>query len=216
MKTFLLKMKYFCKRNIYPITVSFCTVLILSIITLSAYTSIKNSNSGLEQTNSVISDEQPVNNISDGEENVPEPVKDETQIIFERPFVGASITKEFADTSLLYDKTTKLWCTHQGIDLACEEGTAVKAVYDGTISKIESSMMNGTVVYLKINENLTVVYKGLSSDVSIKEGDSVKKGSQIGKVTSFLAEKADGIHLHLELLEKEKLVDPTKYFSFNK
>ena len=216
MRTFLLKMKYFLKRNIYPITVSFCTVLILSIITISAYTSIKNSNSAVKQTNSTISDEQTVNKNADDEENVPEPVNEEKQIIFDLPFDGAKISKEFADTSLLYDQTTKLWCTHQGIDLACEEGTRVKSVYDGVITKIESSMMNGTVVYLKVSDKLTVVYKGLSSDISVKEGDKVKQGAEIGKVTSFLAEKADGIHLHLELMQDDKLINPTQYFSFNK
>lgn len=216
MKTFLLKMKYFFKRNIYPVTVSFCTVLILSVITLSAYTSIRNSNSAVKQTNNTMFDEQTVNKNADDEENVIDPVSEEKQIIFDLPFDGAKISKEFADSSLLYDTTTKLWCTHQGIDFACEEGTKVKAVYDGVVTKIESSMMNGTVVYLKVGDKLTVVYKGLSSNISVKEGDMVKRGEEIGKVTSFLAEKADGIHLHLELLQEDKLVNPTQYFSFNK
>ena len=216
MKTFLLKMKYFFKRNIYPVTVSFCTVLILSVITLSAYTSIRNSNSAVKQTNNTMFDEQTVNKNADDEENVIDPVSEEKQIIFDLPFDGAKISKEFADSSLLYDTTTKLWCTHQGIDFACEEGTKVKAIYDGVVTKIESSMMSGTVVYLKVGDKLTVVYKGLSSNISVKEGDMVKRGEEIGKVTSFLAEKADGIHLHLELLQEDKLVNPTQYFSFNK
>ena len=116
----------------------------------------------------------------------------------------------------MYDATTKLWCTHQGLDFACKEGEEIKAVFDGKISKIESSMMNGTVIYLKVSDSLTVVYKGLSANVSVKEGDEVKKGAILGKITSFLAEKADGIHLHLEVLKKDKLVNPTEYFSFNK
>ena len=32
-----------------------------------------------------------------------------------------------------------------------KEGQEVKAVYDGKIKKIESSMMNGTVVYLEVS-----------------------------------------------------------------
>ena len=70
--------------------------------------------------------------------------------------------------------------------------------------------------YIKITDDLVVVYKGLSSDIAVKEGDTVKKGQEIGKATSMLTEKADGVHLHLELLEKNKLVDPTDYFSFSK
>ena len=84
------------------------------------------------------------------------------------------------------------------------------------IEKIENSMMNGTTIYLKVSDELTVVYKGLSMEVFVKEGDKVTKGVAIGTVTSFLAEKADGVHLHLELLKQGKLIDPTEYFAFNK
>ena len=213
MKTFLLKAKHFIKRNIYPITVSLCTVLVLSIITVSAYTSINNSQSEVSRPDSdqTVNVDKPVIN-----EDPIKPTGSPTAIIFDLPFNNASISKEYTDSSLLYDATTKLWCTHQGLDFACAEGQEILAVYDGTISKIENSMMNGTVVYLKVSNELTVVYKGLSSDLKIKEGDSIKKGQVIGKITSFLTEKADGIHLHLELLKQNKLVDPTEYFSFNK
>ena len=42
MKAFFVKLKHFFKRNIYHITVSVCTVLILGIVSVSAYNSIKN------------------------------------------------------------------------------------------------------------------------------------------------------------------------------
>ena len=38
-----------------------------------------------------------------------------------------------------------------------KDGQEVKAVYDGKIVKIENSMMNGTVVHLRVNDKLTVV-----------------------------------------------------------
>ena len=211
MKTFLFKAKHFIKRNIYPITVSLCTVLVLSIITISAYSSISSSQNG-SQYEPTIDVNKP---ITGGDETI-KPTVSPTAIIFDLPFAGAVVSKEYTDSSLLYDETTKLWCTHQGLDFACAEGQEVVSVYDGTIIKVENSMMNGTTVYLKVSDELTVVYKGLDSELSIKEGDSVKKGVVIGKVVSFLAEKADGVHLHLELLKTDKLADPTEYFSFNK
>ena len=214
MRTFLLKAKHFLKRNIYPITVSLCTVLILSIITISAYTSINNSQSGeiVVSNDKVVNVDKPV--VKD-EETV-KPTVSVSPIIFDLPFENATVSKEYTDSTLLYDETTKLWCTHQGLDFASVEGQKIMAVYDGTVQKIESSMMNGTVVYLKVSDELTVVYKGLSSNLKVKEGEKIKKGKEIGTLTSFLAEKADGVHLHLELLKQNKLVDPTEYFSFNK
>ncbi len=211
MRTFLLKAKHFIKRNIYPITVSLCTVLVLSIITISAYSSISSTQSGGTQLDQTVNVDKPIT-----EDESIKPTGSPSAIIFDVPFENAAISKEYTDSSLLYDETTKLWCTHQGLDFACVEGQEIKAVYDGTIVKVENSMMNGTVVYLKVSEELTVVYKGLASELSINEGDSIKKGEVIGKATSFLAEKADGVHLHLELLKTDKLADPTEYFSFNK
>lgn len=214
MRTFLLKAKHFFKRNIYPITVGLCTVLVLSVITISAYSSIKNSNKTVT-TNQEEQKQNDIKNTGDDKDPTKETGSTDT-IIFDLPFENATVSKQYTDSSLLYDATTKIWCTHQALDFACTEGQVVKAVYGGKITKIENSMMNGTVVYLKVSDNLTVVYKGLSSDISLKEGAEVKKGDVIGKVTSFLTEKADGVHLHLELLKQNKLIDPTEYFSFNK
>ena len=215
MRTFLLKAKHFFKRNIYPITVSFCTVLILTIVTVSAYTSIKNSSDVVVDTNSPSTDVNSSTNVGDNKEEDKDVSTTET-IIFGLPFENATISKEYTDSTLLYDATTKLWCTHQGLDFACKDGQEVKAVFDGKIIKIENSMMSGTVVHLKVSDSLTVVYKGLGSNVSVKEGDVIKKGAKIGRIVGFLAEKADGVHLHLEVLKDKKLVDPTEYFSFSK
>ncbi|MBR7172585.1 MAG: M23 family metallopeptidase [Clostridia bacterium] len=227
MRTFLLKAKHFLKRNIYPITVTMCTVLVLGIITVSAYSSIRRSNEVVTQTNNPIisENEEPADKTDDETEtggagdNVqdPEPSKPVVvNLVFDLPFESAKVLKDYTDSSLVYDATTKLWCTHQAIDFSAIEGQEVKAVYDGVVTKIESSMMYGTVVYLKVSSEVTVVYKGLSSEVQVKEGDQIKKGSVIGKVTSFLAEKADGVHLHLEVLKKDKLTNPNEYFSIIK
>ena len=226
MKIYLLKAKHFIKRNIYPITVTLCTALMIGIIAISAYTSIKSSSDEM----TIISTQKPVtgdqtnngneeNNDNNNQEESKEPSKETTStetIIFDLPFQNATISKEYAEDKLLYDETTKFWCTHQAIDFSCSEGQKICAVYDGVITKIENSMMNGTVVYIKIADNLVVVYKGLSSIILVKEGDSVKNGQEIGTATSMLSEKADGIHLHLELMKDEKYIDPTDYFSFNK
>ena len=217
MKSFLLKMKLFFKRNIYPISVTLCTALVLGIITVSAMSSLSGGETAMvDNKQPVISETQ---NTDDSSEKPKEPTTEtgtQTAIIFDLPFENAKVSKEYASSSLLYDKTTKYWTTHEALDFACVQGQTVKAVYDGTVTKVESSMMNGTVVHLKVSDNLTVVFKGLANGVNVKEGDKVKKGTIIGSVTSFLAEKADGIHLHLELYQGDKLVDPTDYFSFNK
>ena len=84
----------------------------------------------------------------------------------------------------------------------------VMKIFDGTIEKVENSMMDGTIVTLKINDNLRVVYKSLSESY-VETGDKVKAGAKLRKVGTNVTEKAEGVHLHLEVKEKDKLVDPT-------
>ena len=126
MRTFLLKATHFFKRNIYPITVTMCTVLVLGIITVSAYSSIKKGNEVVTQTNNpVISDnEEPADKTEDNTETggsgdnnkEPEPSRPVVvNLVFDLPFENAKVLKDYTDSSLVYDETTKLWCTHQAI-----------------------------------------------------------------------------------------------------
>jgi murein DD-endopeptidase MepM/ murein hydrolase activator NlpD len=54
------------------------------------------------------------------------------------------------------------------------------------------------------------VYKSLASS-SVKEGDEVSAGAQIGVAGTMLSENSDGVHLHLEIFENGKLVNPLSY-----
>lgn len=226
MRTFLLKVKHFFKRNIYPITVSVCTILILTIVTVSAYNSIKGTDDvPIVDTPTNVPIEEPIietgkvdDEVKDDDNKTPivKPTTSTETIIFDLPFNGAMVTKAYAEDYHLYDATSDYWQTHQGLDFACVEGTQAKAVYAGKISKIENSMIEGTIIYLQISDELTVVYKGLSSKLSVKEGDRVEKGAILGTINGFINEKLEGVHLHLELLKKDVLVDPTEYFAFNK
>ena len=54
------------------------------------------------------------------------------------------------------------------------------------------------------------MYKSLAS-ASVKEGDEVSAGTQIGVAGTMLTESSDGVHLHLEMLENGKLVNPLSY-----
>ena len=199
MQRFFRKIEVFMKRNALALIVAFTTVLALSVVALSAYFSVKNAQD--QQT------------ILDNTENAT-PTNSQT-VIFVDPLDQITISKEYAADHLLEDKTTGIWQTHQAIDFAAKDGDQVKAVCSGTIEKINNSMMDGMVVTLKISDSLRVIYKSMSSDVVISEGDKVKAGDIIGKVGTNVTEKAEGIHLHLEVEENGKLIDPNIYFNFS-
>ena len=147
MRAFLLKVKHFFKRNIYPITVSLCTVLILGVVSVSVYNSVKKTDdlpvNNIETSKPAGDDIVDTGNDESSKVENKEPVKPTVSaepIIFDLPFVGAVVSKQYTDSSLLYDNTTKLWCTHQGLDFSCEEGQKVVAVYAGKIEKIDQNI----------------------------------------------------------------------------
>ena len=196
---FLRKMRYFFKRNAYSVAVCVCALVALTMI-------------GVAVSNYASQDNVPV--IEDSQTQVPEtPVVGDDIILFSFPIKDGVISKEYAEDHLLEDKTTGFWQAHMAIDFSATEGTKVLAVFDGEVEKIENSMMDGLVITIKHSDNLKSVYKCLGDEALVSIGDKVTTGQEIGTVSSNLTEKADGTHLHFELYENDKLIDPTPYFS---
>ena len=196
---FFRRVQVFVKRNALALLIGFTTVLTLGVIALSAYHALNVR-------------DLPVSEQIEKEVVVPTGSND--PIIFENPVENVNISKEYAADHLLQDKTTGIWQTHQAVDFACADGAEAKAVYSGTIESVVNSMMDGTIVTLKINDKLKVVYKSLS-EAYVESGDKIATGAKLGKVGTNVTEKAEGVHLHLELYEDGKLVDPGNYLAFD-
>ena len=193
---FFRKLKYFFKRNSYAIAVSVCVLLVLTLVSVTALSFVNDG----EGNNTI----EEVPNVPTGSEEV---------VVFTSPIEGGTITKEYAEDFFFVDSTTGIWQTHQALDYSASDGTKVLAVYDGEVESIENSMMDGLVITIKHAGNLKSVYKCLGDEALVSEGDKVTKGQEIGTVSTNLTEKADGAHLHFELYEGDKLIDPTPYFS---
>ena len=199
---FFRKVQVFVKNNALALLIGFTTVLTLAIIGFSAYFNLNRS----------LTDSTPATQTEEIVPNVPTSTTE--PVVFVAPLDTVEICKEYAADHLVEDKTTGIWQTHQAIDFAAKDGDNVKAVFAGEIENVENSMMEGTVVTLKISKNLKVVYKSLASDVLVEIGDKVKSGDNIGTAGTNVTEKAEGVHLHLEVWEDGKLVDPSNYFAF--
>jgi len=96
---------------------------------------------------------------------------------------------------------------HNGIDIAQEEGTPVKAVMDGLVISVGQDSELGKYIRLKHEDDLETVY-GHLKDIYIKQNESVKQGLIIGTVgKTGLAEVP---HLHFEVWENNIPKDPLK------
>lgn len=198
-KRFLRRAQVFFKSNAVPIVVCTTTVLTICIVAVSTFLSLNASSS--------------VNPPDDGIVNTP--VSSSDPVVFSSPLENVEIIRDYSNKPETQDSTTGIWKAHQAIDFAGEEDTIIKAVFKGKIEEVKNDMMEGMVVTLKINDTLKVVYKCLATEVQVQVGDEVETGQEIGKIGTNIMERVDGFHLHLEVYENEKLVDPNNYFSFS-
>lgn len=121
-------------------------------------------------------------------------------LIFYRPTRGM-ISSEF-------DVNKK----HFGIDIAANPNESVLATLDGTVILSAYTAETGYVIQVQHAQNIVSVYKHCGSLLK-KEGDIVKAGEAIALVGNT-GEKTTGPHLHFELWNKGRALDPSKYIVF--
>jgi murein DD-endopeptidase MepM/ murein hydrolase activator NlpD len=84
--------------------------------------------------------------------------------------------------------------THQGLDFRAPTGISVAAVNSGRVILAQPLFFEGNCVVIDHGQGLLTLYLHLSK-FSVKEGDEVKKGQEIGR--SGGTGRATGPHLHL-------------------
>lgn len=133
-------------------------------------------------------------------------------IIFCLPVENGSVSKDYCVDKLVYSSTLTRYSTHSGIDFTGKSGASVLAVYDGKIESVETGLLDGTVITIDHGNGLKSVYKSVLDGESVTVGKTVKKGDKIGVIsTSCRQEYKDGEHVHLEVCENGKSVNPMKY-----
>ncbi|HEV2916331.1 MAG TPA: M23 family metallopeptidase [Candidatus Babeliales bacterium] len=104
---------------------------------------------------------------------------------------------------------------HYGIDLAAIKGTHVIAARSGKILYAGYQPKYGNMVLIRHDKQFKTRYAHLNT-IQVAIGDWILKGSCIGTVgdTGYIRkEGADGSHLHFEMYEYDKRVNPMQFFS---
>ena len=121
-------------------------------------------------------------------------------LIFHRPTRGM--------ISSDYDTNKK----HFGVDIAASPNESVLATLDGTVILSTYTAETGYVIQIQHGQNMVSVYKHCGSLLK-KEGDTVKAGEAIALVGNT-GKNTTGPHLHFELWNKGRALDPSKYIVF--
>ncbi|MEQ8804886.1 MAG: M23 family metallopeptidase [Rhodospirillales bacterium] len=95
---------------------------------------------------------------------------------------------------------------HNGVDIAAPRGTPVKTMGDGVVALVNQDMFfTGKTVMIDHGLGLTSVYIHMDK-ITVKEGDFVTKGMQIGTVGA--TGRVTGPHLHWGVSWFKTALDP--------
>lgn len=96
---------------------------------------------------------------------------------------------------------------HDGVDLACAEGTPIYAAMDGCVVYTLYSTSGGNMVRLRHADGVETVYCHMQYTF-VRDGEQVTAGQLIG--TAGSTGNATGPHLHFSLLVNDTYYDPSQ------
>ncbi len=98
---------------------------------------------------------------------------------------------------------------HDGMDFACDIGTPVYATAAGTVKSAKYERGYGYTVRIDHGYGYVTVYAHLKK-VDVKKGQQVMRGETIA--LSGNSGRSTGPHLHYEVLQKDRPVNPANYY----
>lgn len=99
---------------------------------------------------------------------------------------------------------------HEGLDFAGKKGSEVITVGDGVVSWAGKRSGYGNLIEVNHGNGYSTRY-GHNQKHLVEVGDKVKKGQQIALMGS--TGRSTGPHVHFELLQNGKTVNPSKYIA---
>ncbi len=97
---------------------------------------------------------------------------------------------------------------HSGVDISAKAGTAIQATAEGAVSYAGCTSGSGYVVVLEHGLGFSTVYAHNSKN-AVKVGQKIRRGDVIAYVGS--TGKSTGPHVHYEIWDKRRSVNPKKF-----
>lgn len=119
------------------------------------------------------------------------------------PTVGGVVTSPMGQRALFNSY-------HRGIDISGVSNRSIKAIDNGTVSFVGWDGTYGKKIVINHNNGFKSVY-GHFSSTSVQAGQTVSRGTVIGKMGS--TGRTTGRNLHLELIKNGSLKNPLNYLN---
>ncbi len=129
--------------------------------------------------------------------------------------MGKTVDKPFSNGEMVQSKTMGDWRAHNGVDFRGTVGDPVIAVNNGIVEAVYDDVLWGTVVEIDHGQGLLARYCGLGKGSTPEVGAQVKINDRIGNLGTIPMESADEVHLHFEIRQDGKAVDPFAAMGLN-
>ena len=123
--------------------------------------------------------------------------------------VSGKILNAYSGDELVYNKTLGDWRTHNGIDYAAKAGETVISPVAGSVVLAGPDGSWGPVVAIKDTAGRIWRLCGVASP-QVKEGETISAGQALGSVGSVSCECAEEDHIHLEVKQEDRYLDPAR------
>lgn len=204
------KLVHFLKTKGYYMVLALC-VLTVGTISFLSYRMSQDQKTETPMEPSAENVEKVEENVPDQREETPktEEAPPEVQPApYTAPLAG-EIIAHYSPEQPVYSYTLKDWRTHNGIDVAAPKGTQVLNVCDGVVESVTTDDLMGNLVTVRHTDGKLSRFASLDT-TTVEEGQLLKAGDPIGTVgKSMLLECGETDHLHYELWEEDRTVDPS-------
>ena len=170
------------------------------------------SNENTETTNveSAVSDEiGETKDVSASAVNLPV-VNFSEDTLMEWP-VSGNILLDYSMDQTTYFPTLDQYKLSPAISVGAVEGAPVVAAVNGTVYSVEQNAQTGTTLTMELGNGYQAVY-GQLTDLTVSEGDTVKKGTTIGYIaqpTKYYS--TEGTNLYFAMRKNGEPIDPIEY-----
>lgn len=135
------------------------------------------------------------------------PVANKNEVKVVMPFYDTNASAEVHKEAMVEYKDT--FTPNVGIDLAREDnkGFDVTAALSGKVTRSEKNPVLGNVVEITHAGGLKTIYQSLT-EVKVQKDAEIKQGDVIGTAGRNELEKDLGVHVHFEVHQNDKPVNP--------
>ncbi len=191
----------FLKKNIHYILMILCVIAIGVVVTVVAVLNTTKTNDV-----DVNKPNEPTIEAPDDEK----PAVVEKKFVLIMPVEGGVQGRAFSDTALSYNPTLSRYDAHLAVDIVGSEGANVYAGFEGTVTNVTTDAYYGGSVTIDYGKGYVATIR-LINDVKVSKGDKVDEKTVLGTVGKFQFECKQDAHIHYELTQNNKLVDPMQY-----